>query len=135
MCFMESATAFLLSKMPLHFETSPSPTFETSPSTICVTCLFGNAIQVPRPLLTTFHHDRCRAHKLLVGHRPVAIFRTAIWLLSGVTRSSSLGTSFAGDMATGPKACLCVRGPLPNTCWLPVTIEIPIKSVLLYRYC
>ena len=50
--------------------------------------------QVSRPLFGTFQHDRCRARKLLVGHRPVAIFRTAIWLLSGVTHSSSLGDLF-----------------------------------------
>ena len=34
-------------------------------------------VQVSRPLFATFQHDRCRAHKMLVGHRPVAIFRTA----------------------------------------------------------
>ena len=52
------------------------------------------AVQVLGPLLGTFQHDRCRARKMLVGHRPVAIFRTATWLLSGVTRSSSLGDLF-----------------------------------------
>ena len=54
----------------------------------------GPNSQVPRPLLSTFQHTRCRAHKMLVGHRPVAIFRTAIWLLMGVTGSSSLGDLF-----------------------------------------
>ena len=52
------------------------------------------AVQVPRPLSGTFQHARCRARKMLVGHRPVAIFRTPIWLLSGETGSSSLGDLF-----------------------------------------
>ena len=60
-----------------------------------------STLHVPRPLLSTFHHARCRARKMLVGHRPEAIFRAAIWLLSGVTGSSSLGDLFCwryGDL-------------------------------------
>ena len=50
---------------------------------------------------STFQHARYRARKMLVGHRLVAIFRTAIWLPSGETGSSSLGDLFCkryGDL-------------------------------------
>ena len=86
-------------------------------------------VQVPRPLLSTFHHDRFRAHKLFVGHQPVAIFRTAIWLLSGVTRSSSLRDIFFWRYGDWTES-VPVRSRTPSEQLLviiSVTIKIRIK--------
>ena len=96
-------------------------------------CKLYILLQVPRPLLTTFHHDRCRAHKLLVGHRPVAIFRTAIWLLSGVTRSSSLGELFCWRYGNWTESVpVGSRTQFRTTAGVTCYLKIPIKSVPRY---
>ena len=50
---------------------------------------------------------------MLVGHRLVAIFRTAIWLLSGETGSSSLGDLFCRRYGDSTESVL-VRSRTPS---------------------
>ena len=60
---------------------TPARLYRERPILTCSTAVYRSnlpdIVQVSRPLIGTFQHARCRARKMLVGHRPVAIFRTA----------------------------------------------------------